>query len=147
MAAPTLRPDIQAFAEIAAIDQMVTRAVERRLPAGLGRAQFNLMTRLAFAGDQSPGQLADYMVLTKGAVTNLLTRLQSQGMVSVRVPDHDSRRKIVRLTESGVRLLTEASKGLKDVAETLRAALSAEDFQRTLPLLSALRAHLATQIV
>jgi hypothetical protein len=58
MSRPILaRPYIQAFAEIAAIDQMVTRAIERRLPKGLGRAQFNILNRLAISGDQSPGDL------------------------------------------------------------------------------------------
>lgn len=142
-----LRPDIQAFAEIAAIDQMVTRAMERRLPPGLGRAQFNLLSRLAFAGDQSPGQLADHLVLTRGAVTHLMIRLERQGLIASLIHPQDSRRKTVRITEQGVRVLGQAGASLKDLAETLRAALPASDFEKTLPLLEALRRHLATQIV
>ncbi len=129
-----IRPDVQAFAEIAAIDQMVTRAMERRLPAGLGRAQFNILTRLSADGDQSPGDLAEHLVLTKGAVTHLLGRLEDQGLVAILAVPGDSRRKRVRLTETGVRRLGEAASSLRDLAGTLRAALPAEDFERTLPL-------------
>jgi DNA-binding MarR family transcriptional regulator len=141
-----IRPDVQAFAEIAAIDQMVTRAMERRLPAGLGRAQFNILARLAADGDQSPGDLAEHLVLTKGAVTHLLGRLEGQDLVAVQTAPGDGRRKYVRLTETGVRRLGEAALGLRDLAGTLRAALPTEDFERTLPLLKALRAHLAAAI-
>jgi DNA-binding MarR family transcriptional regulator len=144
MSRPVLiRPDIQAFAEITAIDQMVTRAMERRLPAGLGRAQFNILSRLATEGDQSPGDLAAHLVLTKGAVTHLVGRLESQGLVAVQAVPGDSRRKCVQLTEAGVRRLGEAAAGLRNLSATLRAALPAEDFERTLPLLKGLRAHLA----
>jgi DNA-binding MarR family transcriptional regulator len=142
MARPVLtRPDILAFADIAAIDQMVTRAMERRLPKGLGRAQFNILSRLAADGDQSPGDLADHLVLTRGAVTHLVGRLESQGLVAVKAAPGDSRRKRVRLTEAGVRALGEASASLKDLAASLRAALPAEGFERTLPLLRSLREH------
>jgi DNA-binding MarR family transcriptional regulator len=147
MARPVVsRPDIQAFAEIAAIDQMVTRAMERRLPKGLGRTQFNILNRLAVEGDQSPGDLADHLVLTKGAVTHLLGRLQSQGLVAIRALPGDGRRKRVRLTETGVRAFAEAATGLKYLAEALRAALPPEQFEQTLPLLKALRNHLAETI-
>ena len=143
MARPvTTRPDIQVFAEIAAIDQMVTRAMERVLPEGLSRAQFNLLNRLAFAGDQSPGDLSTHFLLTKGAVTHLLGRLEGQGLVAVSSVASDQRRKRVRLTEQGARVLTDAGIGLRDLSRTLRDALSVEAFNATLPLLADLRGHL-----
>ena len=137
------RPDIQDFAEIAAIDQMVTRAMERRLPKGLGRAQFNILNRLAVSGDQSPGDLAKHLVLTKGAVTHLVGRLEQQSLVTVEKAGDDGRRKLVRLSQPGIQALNEASSALREVAAGLRAALPAESFEQTLPLLAALRAHLA----
>ena len=147
MPRPTLaRPDIQAFAEIAAIDQMVTRAMERRLPKGLGRAQFNILNRLAIIGDQSPGDLASHLVLTKGAVTHLVGRLEDQALVTVEKAGDDGRRKQVRLTQAGIQALSEASSALREVAAGLRAALPAETFEQTLPLLAALRAHLAATL-
>lgn len=147
MARPVLaRPDIQAFAEISAIDQMVTRAMERRLPQGLGRAQFNILNRLMISGDQSPGDLARHLVLTKGAVTHLVGRLEQQGLVSVDKADHDGRRKHVRLTAEGSQAFNQAASGLREVAASLRAALPAEGFEQTLPLLAALRAHLAAAL-
>lgn len=148
MVRPVLaRPDVQVFAEISAIDQMVTRAMERRLPKGLGRAQFNILNRLALGGDQSPGDLAEHLMLTKGAVTHLIGRLEAQTLVAVGQAGGDGRRKRVRLTEAGLRVLGEASAGLREVAANLRAALPAEGFEHTLPLLSALRAHLAESLV
>jgi DNA-binding MarR family transcriptional regulator len=146
MAAPSLRPDLQVFAEISAIDQMVTRAMERRLPKGLGRAQFNILNRLALSGDQSPGDLASHLVLTKGAVTHLVGRLEQHNLVAVSQAGGDGRRKRVRLTEAGVRTLAEASSGLREVAAHLRAALPAHGFEQTLPLLAALRSHLAESL-
>jgi len=109
MAKTALRADIQVFGTIAAIDQMVTRAMERALPPGMGRAQFNLLTRLNFDGELSPGQLADSLILTRGAVTYLLVTLQKKGLVAINSVPGDARRKRVRLTEAGVRVLAESN--------------------------------------
>lgn len=146
MAKTALRADVQVFGNIAAVESMVTRAMERRLPPGLGRAQFNLLTRLAFDGELSPGELADRMILTRGAVTYLLAALQKKDLVAIRTTPEDNRRKRVRLTEAGARILGEANSRLKGLSENLRAAMPAEDFERMLPLLAALRTHLALSL-
>ena len=140
------RPDIQVFAEIAAVDQLVTRAMERVLPAGLSRAQFNLLNHVGMAGEQSPGVLADHFALTKGAITHLLGRLEKEGLVKVTVVAADQRRKRVGLTAAGVLLLAQAQTALRQLSANLRSALSEDGFSQTLPLLSRLRQHLSNAI-
>ncbi len=68
---------------------------------------------LASSGPATPGQLADHVGLTTGAVTGMLKRLEDAGLVRRDADPRDARRVIVSLEPN--------SKRLRDVERTLHA--------------------------
>lgn len=78
---------------------------------GITRADFDVLATLRRAGGDaglSPGRLTAEMMLSSGGTTSRLDRLEKAGYI-VRTPDPADRRAlVVRLTESGRRLIDEA---------------------------------------
>jgi len=141
--APQDRPDIQVFAEIAAIDQLSTTRIERALPAGLTKAQFMLLDRLARrGGGETPAELARAFQLTKGALTNTLSRLSSAGLITVTADKDDARKKRATVTEAGAVAHREALMALRPITESARRAFPESEFAAILPFLQSLRSWL-----
>jgi DNA-binding MarR family transcriptional regulator len=63
---------------------------------GVGAAEFKAMDHLQAAGSVTPGQLADRMALSSGAVTALIDRLERLGWVRREPHPYDRRSVIVR---------------------------------------------------
>jgi DNA-binding MarR family transcriptional regulator len=141
MARPLVhRPDILAFAEIAAIDRAVTLAMERALPAGVTRPAFDLINRLALADEgSSPAGLAEAAGVTRGAMTSLLQRLERDGLIRVAGEAADGRRKRISLTHKGIQLHQACMMALKPMMEQVRDAIPADVFAEALPFLQGLR--------
>ncbi len=141
--APQDRPDIQVFAEIAAIDQLSTTRIERALPAGLTKAQFMLLDRLARrGGGETPAELARAFQLTKGALTNTLARLAAAGFITVTADKDDARKKRATVTEVGAAAHREALMALRPITESARRAFPESEFSAALPFLQILRSWL-----
>ena len=72
--------------------------------AGLASGDFDLLTALRRQGpphEASPGELAAAMLVTTGAATKRIDRLEAQGYVSRRIANGDRRGRVVALTEVG----------------------------------------------
>mgnify|MGYP001819351896 FL=1 len=88
-------------------------------------------------------ELADDNMLTSGAMTNRIDRLEESGLVRRKPDDRDRRKVLVQLTEKGLRLIegatearfeaaTEALENLsmkqrKSLQELLRTVLTAQE--------------------
>jgi DNA-binding MarR family transcriptional regulator len=71
---------------------------------GLGNGDFDVLAALRREGspfELSPGQLSERMLVTTGAVTKRVDRLESRGLVERSVSQHDARGRVVRLTRAG----------------------------------------------
>ena len=78
--------------------------------AGLSDGDFDVLAALRRSGapyELSPGELADTTMVTSGAVTKRLDRLEGAGLVSRRTSADDGRGRRVRLTERGRTLVDE----------------------------------------
>ncbi len=138
------RPDVQVFAEIGIIDQLATTRMDRLLPNGVTSAQFSVLNHLAVHGlEMTPASLADTFLVTKGAMTNILHKLERQGLVAVTGDAHDGRKKRVSLTGAGRAAYEASVAGLRPMMESMREAFTQEEFQDALPFLNALRVWLA----
>jgi DNA-binding MarR family transcriptional regulator len=76
--------------------------------AGLANGDFDLLAALRRQGpphEARPGDLAAAMLVTTGATTKRIDRLEAQGYVTRRVSDVDGRGRVVALTNSGRRLV------------------------------------------
>ena len=69
-------------------------------------------------------ELADTTMLTSGAMTNRIDRLESEGLVRRLKDDNDRRRVLVQLTRKGLKLIEDAAKARFDVAMDALVGLS-----------------------
>ena len=79
---------------------------------GLGEGDFDVLATLRRTGDPyelTPTELMDQTMVTSGAVTKRLDRLEGAGLVERRVSDGDRRSRIVVLTGKGRELIDRAA--------------------------------------
>lgn len=104
------RPDLDAspmaiFGRISRLADALGReisAVQRRF--GLGEGEFDVLATLRRSGEPfelSPGDLAATTMVTSGAVSKRVDRLESAGLVTRERCSHDGRARLVRLTPEG----------------------------------------------
>ncbi|MEO0390987.1 MAG: helix-turn-helix domain-containing protein, partial [Pseudomonadota bacterium] len=87
---------IALFSEILAADQVVRSRLSRVLPKGMVLSHFSVLNQLAWHGEErTPAQLAEVFNLTRGALTNTLSKLEAAGYVHIRPDWDDARRKLV----------------------------------------------------
>ena len=68
---------------------------------GLAEGEFDLLATLRRSGppfESAPGELAAHTMVTTGAITKRIDRLEQAGLVTRRPSEHDGRGRVVRLT-------------------------------------------------
>ncbi|UQI45657.1 MarR family transcriptional regulator [Streptomyces sp. HU2014] len=78
---------------------------------GLGEGEFDVLCALRRAGEpyeRAPGELAAHTMVTTGAMTKRIDRLERAGLVTRRRSRDDQRGRIVALTEPGRQLIDQA---------------------------------------
>ena len=114
--------------------------VESKLAAvGLSIPKLAALSRLVDAGDSLPlGQLAERLACVKSNVTQLVDRLETDGLVE-RAPDpNDRRSRLAVLTEAGRRAYEKGSRVQGDAERHLFEALSGDDSARLADILAKL---------
>jgi DNA-binding MarR family transcriptional regulator len=78
---------------------------------GLGEGDFDVLAALRRAGapfERRPSEIAEHTMVTTGAVSKRLDRLESAGLVQRRVSETDGRGRVVALTPAGRRVIDAA---------------------------------------
>lgn len=78
---------------------------------GLGEGEFDVLCALRRAGEpfeRAPGELAAHTMVTTGAMTKRIDRLERSGLVTRRRAGDDGRARIVALTPAGLDLVDRA---------------------------------------
>lgn len=78
---------------------------------GLGEGEFDVLCALRRAGEpyeRAPGELAAHTMVTTGAMTKRIDRLERAGLVTRRRSADDQRGRIVALTRAGRELIDRA---------------------------------------
>ncbi|WP_330177448.1 MarR family transcriptional regulator [Streptomyces sp. NBC_01498] len=78
---------------------------------GLGEGDFDVLATLRRAGapfERAPGELAEHTMVTTGAMTKRVDRLERAGLVSRRASESDGRGRVVALTPEGRALIDRA---------------------------------------
>ncbi|MFB7124134.1 MULTISPECIES: MarR family winged helix-turn-helix transcriptional regulator [Streptomycetaceae] len=97
---------------------------------GLGEGEFDVLAALRRAGapyERAPGELAAHTMVTTGAMTKRIDRLERAGLVTRRPAADDRRGRVVALTEAGRRLIDEAFTAHMRNEHRLLAHLSPEE--------------------
>ena len=99
----------------------------------LGEGEFDVLAALRRAGapyERAPGELAQHTMVTTGAITKRIDRLERDGLVTRRPGHGDARRRVVALTEAGRRVIDQAFTEHMANERQLLDALDAEDAGR-----------------
>lgn len=123
--------------------KLVDRHIDQRMLAmvsefGLSDSAFKLLLRLLRAGppySASPSDMARETLYSSGAMTNLIARVESQGLVT-RTPAPDDRRGVrVSLTPEGLDVITRAHAAYMEQERSYLESLSPEERNQLIVLL------------
>lgn len=131
------------FNEVGIINQLATNVFESNLPLGLTLSQFSVLNWFERVDSEAtPGRLATAFMVTKGAMTNTLKRLEDKGFVTIRQDETSRRRKLVTATKAGHAARKQAIDALEPLLAELKTDLPSADFGEAIPLLETIRTYL-----
>ncbi|MFS4438248.1 MarR family winged helix-turn-helix transcriptional regulator [Paracoccaceae bacterium GXU_MW_L88] len=131
------------FTELDVVDQMLRGHLRRALPKGMELSHVSVLNLLAtLSTERSPAQLARAFHVSRAAMSNTLTRLESSGYVHIRPDWDDARRKHVSITRAGIQARDQAMDAFRSTFSQVSTVLDPLEIRSTLPVLRKLRAML-----
>jgi DNA-binding MarR family transcriptional regulator len=104
------------------VSQLYDSALE---PCGLRTTQRAILSHIARSGMPSLGELAEALVMDRGALTHNLKPLEREGLVEINVDPDDRRNRQVELTARGRKKLEESARLWKRAQDGFEAAFGA----------------------
>jgi DNA-binding MarR family transcriptional regulator len=134
------------FGELFMADQLARNRISRVLPKGMQLSHFSVLNHLARLGDErTPAQLARAFHVTRGAMTNTLTRLEWAGHIHIRPDWEDARQKFVAISPSGRAARDAAVATVVPLIAEVVQAMGHEKLRALLPVLRELRMRLGDE--
>jgi DNA-binding MarR family transcriptional regulator len=134
---------IAVFSELLIADQLARTRIAKVLPRGMELSQFSVLNHLAGVGEErSPAQLARAFHVTRGAITNTLTKLEWAGHVHIRPDWDDARRKFVAISPAGRAARDAAVQAIAPLIADIVKAVGGDRLRTLLPILRELRQEL-----
>lgn len=134
---------IALFSEILTADQLVRNRLSKVLPKGMEISHFSVLNHLAHVSEErTPAQLAQTFHVTRGAMTNTLSRLEWSGYVHIRPDWDDARRKMVAISPAGRNARDHAIRQISPLINDVADDLGEAQVRATLDTLRALRRQL-----
>ncbi|TCS66339.1 DNA-binding MarR family transcriptional regulator [Primorskyibacter sedentarius] len=131
------------FSELLTADQLLRNRLNKVLPNKMEISHFSVLNHLARSADErTPAQLARAFHLTRGAMTNTLTRLETSGYVHIRPDWEDARRKLVAISPAGLAARDAAVAAITPMIADLVSDLGDARVKAVLPVLRELRLKL-----
>ncbi|GGX25203.1 MarR family winged helix-turn-helix transcriptional regulator [Streptomyces noursei] len=107
---------------------------------GLNEGEFDVLAALRRAGhpfERAPGELATFTMVTTGAMTKRIDRLERNGLVTRRRSAEDGRGRVVALTQAGRELIDRAFTDHMNNERRILDELGPDEAARLEPLLTA----------
>lgn len=131
------------FSEILGTDQILRSRLSKVLPKGMEISHFSVLNHLAWRDvERTPAQLAETFHVTRGAMTNTLTKLQWAGYIHIRPDWDDARRKIVNISPAGRLARETALSAIAPMITKVVEDLGEDNARAALPILRELRKQL-----
>ena len=132
------------FSEITTIDQLIRSQISRSLPEGMAISHLSVLSHLcSVKNEKTPVQLARIFHVTKGAMTNTLSRLEASGYIHIRKDWDDARRKLVTISNSGIEAQRSALKLIMPNLSKVIKKLGQDKADSLLPIIRELRSILS----
>jgi DNA-binding MarR family transcriptional regulator len=134
---------ITLFSEILTADLLLRNRLSKVLPKGMEISHFSVLNHLVVvSGERTPAQLAQTFHVTRGAMTNTLSKLELAGHVHIRPDWDDARRKMVAISPAGRQARTLAISSIAPMINQVVGELGTDKVRSVLPILRDLRAKL-----
>ena len=134
---------VSLFGELLTAVQLARNRISKALPKGMELSHFSVLNHLAGVQDErTPAQLAKAFHVTRGAMTNTLSKLEWAGHIHIRPDWDDARRKFVAISPAGRAARDAAVQAVVPVIGDLVKALGANRVRAVLPVLRELRTRL-----
>ena len=131
------------FGEILALEQLVRNRLAKVLPKGMELSHFSVLNQLSHTKiERTPAQIARSFRVTRGAITNTLSKLELSGYVHVRPDWEDARRKMVSISPAGMVARNNALTAVTPIIEDLARDMGEERLKAIVPILRELRQKL-----
>jgi len=138
---------IALFSEVFMADQLGRSLLSKALPKGMELSHFSVLNHLAnIAEEKTPAQLADAFHVTRGAMTNTLSKLEWAGHVHIRPDWDDARRKFVAISPAGRAARDAALAAISPVIADVVREIGPQKVRAALPVLRELRARLGREL-
>lgn len=131
------------FSELLMADQLARNRLSKTLPRGMELSHFGVLNLLCRVQDErTPAELARAFHVTRGAMTNTLTKLEWAGYVHIRPDWDDARRKLVAISPAGRKARDAALAAISPLIDDIAQTLGQDRVRQTLPVLRELRRRL-----
>lgn len=131
------------FGELLIADQLARSVISRALPKGMELSHFSVLNHLSGLSDErTPAQLAKAFHVTRGAMTNTLSKLEWAGHVHIRPDWDDARSKLVAISPAGRAARDAAVQSVAPLIADLVKAVGEDRVRGALPVLRELRIRL-----
>ena len=128
------------FSEISAIDHLFKVRLSKTLPQGMELSHFAVLNHFStLQGEKTPAQLARSFNVTKGAITNTLTKLSKMGYIHIRPDWDDGRSKQVSISKAGKIARDSAVSAIEPIIAELMTVLGSKKAKALIPFLRDLR--------
>jgi DNA-binding MarR family transcriptional regulator len=134
------------FGELFMADQLARNRISKALPRGMQLSHFSVLNHLARSSDErTPAKLARAFHVTRGAMTNTLSKLEWAGHVHIRPDWDDARQKLVSISPSGRAARDAAVSAIAPIIADAVTALGVDKVRAVLPVLRELRLRMETE--
>ena len=128
------------FSEISTVDQLIRAQISKSLPDGMAISHLSVLNHLSsMKNERTPMQLAKSFHVTKGAMTNTLSKLETSGYIHIRPDWDDARRKQVTISKSGIEAQRGAINSITPVLTKVINRLGQTKADSVLPIIRELR--------
>ena len=131
---------VSLFGEILTLDQLVRNRLAKVLPKGMELSHFSVLNQLSHTKiERTPAQIAKSFRVTRGAITNTLSKLELSGYIHVRPDWDDARRKMVSISPAGIVARNNALAAVTPIINELISEMGEERLKAIVPILRDLR--------
>ncbi|WP_121629427.1 MarR family winged helix-turn-helix transcriptional regulator [Tropicibacter alexandrii] len=133
---------ISLFSELLTADQLLRARLTKVLPNRMEISHFSVLNTLSRGGEKTPAQLAKAFHVTRGAMTNTLSKLEMAGYVHIRPDWDDARRKLVSISPAGKSAREAALAAITPMIQEMVGELGEANVRAALPVIRELRVRL-----